>query len=394
MKIKYQYTYFISQFTIRQNQYNKYILKLLKDKRLKPKIYNKKKNSDLDQFFTKELKNIMFKTMDSSEAEQKKLENITKQNYRKLLKFPVISFEYLIENKTQAKMGQENGIFFKIDKIEIICFKNGICFILIKTYLEENTEIKNILNFNYKFKKINLPQEDFEMDEQINIQTNEFKDKIEITKLIQELTGIQKQEEIYTFSYLCVDGEDWNEQKDFSQLRNEFTKLVNVIPGNEETDTEIEIIEKSKYAKIGITQNSTALITNSLETYNYTKLPFEYENQYLYTLIFVLYQKSVLERIKTQIEQGCRLFKIKKELNIFMNKEFIKEIITEEIGIELFQKWKQKLDTENIYLEIINQYELYKNQKAKIRNGIIWGILILCIIADLINLTILFNITK
>lgn len=398
MKIKYQYTYFISPFTIDEKQYDKYILKLLKNKKLKLKIYNKKKNTELSKYFSKEVKNIMFKTMELSETQQKELENIAEEDYEKLLKLPAISFEYLIENETQAKMGQEDGIFFKIDKIELMCFKNGICFIIIKTYLEENADIKNVLNFNYKFKKINLPQEELEVNDQINIQTNEFKDKIEIAKLFQSLTGSQKQEEIYTFSYLCVDGEDWHEQKDFEILKNEFSKLVNVVPANEKEDTEIDLMEKSNYVKIGISKNGTALVTNSLETYNCTKLPFEYENQYLYTLIFALYQKAVLKKVNTQIKQHQKFSKIKKELNTFINEEFLKEITQEEIGSKLFKKWKEKLEIENNYLETISKYEMaYKDEKirkSKRNNIIIWGILAICIITNIINVIILWNISK
>ena len=103
MKIKYQYTYFISPFTIDEKQYDKYILKLLKNKKLKLKIYNKKKNTELSKYFSKEVKNIMFKTMELSETQQKELGNIAEEDYEKLLKLPAISFEYLIEMKHKLK---------------------------------------------------------------------------------------------------------------------------------------------------------------------------------------------------------------------------------------------------------------------------------------------------
>lgn len=398
MKIKYQYTYFISPFAIEEKQYDKYILKLLKNEKLRFKIYNEKKNAELSDYFTKEVKDILFKTMELPEKQQKELENISEEKYEKLLNLPVICFEYLIENKTQAKMGQENGIFFKIDKIELICFKNGICFMIIKTYLDENVEIQDVLNFNYKFKKMSLQKEEIEVNDQISIQTSEFKDKMKIEELFKNLTGNAKAKEIYTFSYLCVDGEDWNEQKGFKLLENEVLKLVNVIPANEKSDTKIDFIEKSKYIKIGIGKNGTALVTNSLETYNCTKLPFEYENQYLYTLIFALYQKAVLKEINTQIKQNERFSKIKKKINIFINEEFLKKITSQEIGNKLFKKLKEKLEIDNTYLEMINKYEMkYKeenNRKQKKCNIIIWLVLAICTITNIINVIILWNIYK
>ena len=325
MKAKYQYTYFINSFKIERKQYKKYILSLMKNKKIKPKIYNNNKHTDLEKYFSQDIKEIMFKTMEMSETEQKKLE----ENYKKIAKLPVVSFEYLVDNQTQSKMGNENGIFFKIDKIELICFKNGICFILLKTYLDENTDIKNILDFNYKLKN---------SKEQVNIQSSEFKEQIILSQLFNELTGQQEMLNNYTFSYLCVDGEDWNEQKGFSLLENEFCKLVDVVPANEDVKRKIEIIEKSKYAKFGIGKSGTALITNSLDIYNCTKLPFEFENQYLYTLIFALYQKSLIEDI---MKQNKKFSKMKRKLNHFINKEFIKEVTADEIGVKLYKKWQE-----------------------------------------------------
>ena len=227
MKVKYQYTYFINSFTIEKKQYKKYILNLVKNKKIKPKIYNKQKHTDLEQYFSQSAKNIMFKTLEMSETEQKKLE----ENYKKLAKLPTVSFEYLVDNETQSKMGQEDGFFFKIDKIELICFKNGTCFVLVKTYLEEKTDISNVLDFNYKFKTANEP---------IYIQTNEFKEQVNLSEILYELTGQSELGNGYTYSYLCVDGEDWNEQKDFSLLENEFIKLVNTISPDGKTEKKIQ----------------------------------------------------------------------------------------------------------------------------------------------------------
>lgn len=325
MKVKYQYTYFINSFTIEKKQYKKYILNLVKNKKIKPKIYNKQKHTDLEQYFSQSAKNIMFKTLEMSETEQKKLE----ENYKKLAKLPTVSFEYLVDNETQSKMGQEDGFFFKIDKIELICFKNGTCFVLVKTYLEEKTDISNVLDFNYKFKTANEP---------IYIQTNEFKEQVNLSEILYELTGQSELGNGYTYSYLCVDGEDWNEQKDFSLLENEFIKLVNTIPVEENINKKIDIIEKANYAKIGIGKDGTALITNSLDAYNCTKLPYEFENQYLYTLIFALYQKSLVENI---MKQNNKFSKMKRKLEKFTNKEFIKEITLEETGTQLYKKWQE-----------------------------------------------------
>ncbi len=43
------------------------------------------------------------------------------------------------------------------------------------------------------------------------------------------------------------------------------------------------------------------LLTNNMETSNFTKLPYEYENKYLYNLILKLYKKELLENIEQKI---------------------------------------------------------------------------------------------
>ena len=42
---------------------------------------------------------------------------------------------------------------------------------------------------------------------------------------------------------------------------------------------------------MGLTKTSTALLTSGTDVYNYTKLPYEFENQYFYTYIIELYKK-------------------------------------------------------------------------------------------------------
>ena len=335
---------------------------------------------------------MLFKTLDFSENEQKELQNSSE----KVLKLPHVCFEYIITNETQAKMGEEGGIFFKIDKIEILCFKEGIGFIVIKTYLDDNTEYNNVLNFNYKFKKMIINPDRTDVDDKISIQTNEFKDNIELENLVKELTENSLQEDVYTYSFLCADGEDWNEQKGFENIKNSFSKLVNVLPSNDKTNPEIDIIDKNDYIKFGIGKQSTALITNSLETYNYTKLPFEYETKYLYSLVFALYQKAMLKRINSFMKQ--KFSKLKNMLNHFVNDVFIKEITTEEFGAKLFIKWSEKLELQNNYLEISSKYDMaYKDEKirkVKRNNIIIWVILGICVITNIINVIILWNLPK
>ena len=64
-------------------------------------------------------------------------------------------FKYNFKTKVQGKVDDNEGIFFNIDKIEIICFDTGVCFLSIKTDIENSEKFSDLLNFNYRFKDIN-----------------------------------------------------------------------------------------------------------------------------------------------------------------------------------------------------------------------------------------------
>lgn len=393
VRIKYQYTYFIQPFIINEKKYDKYIINLLKDKRFNLKIFNAEKNIEIEKYFKNEIKEIMFKTLNKNQEQIKELENIKEKQYSKVLKMPCICFEYIINQGTQAKLGEESGIFFKIDKIELICFKPGICFISIKTYLDENIRFNDILNFNHKFKKIHTKTSD--AYEKINIQSSEYKDKTELIKLMQEIIGNNSEkDELYTYSYVCIDGEEWNEKEEFSKIQKDFNKLVEVVPSSQNAEGNISTIDESVYIKIGINKESTALITNSLDTYNYTRLPFEYENEYRYTLIYALYQKMVLKEFGKQIKKA-KYKNISKKLTNFINTSWAKEITENTLGNKLYKIWREKLELENTYLEIASKYEMaYKENrinKHKRNSKIIWGTIGICIIVNIINIIILIN---
>ena len=260
MKIKYQYTYFITPFLI--DKYDEYVLNLRKDNRFKLNIFSKDKNVEIDNYFIGRVKDIMFNTIKLSNEEQKELQNIDD----KVLKLPSVNFEYIFSNTETEETEEDNSIFFKIDKLELMCFKTGIGFLIVKTYLNDEEDMKRLLDFNYKFTKTYLESHKVDIDDKITIKSSEYRENKDLIALFNEITQNKLQEDTYTYSYVCIDGEDWNQQSNFANLENTFTKLTNALPSNEKVIEEIETVQKSDFIKIGIGKNSTALITNSLET--------------------------------------------------------------------------------------------------------------------------------
>ena len=66
LKTRYQYTYFIHTFTMKENKYTKYILKLLRDQRFKLRIFQKEKDLEIYTHFLPRIKDFLFKTFELS----------------------------------------------------------------------------------------------------------------------------------------------------------------------------------------------------------------------------------------------------------------------------------------------------------------------------------------
>ena len=311
---KYQYTYFIHPYIIDETKYDKYILKLLKDKKCTFKIFEKEKDLDIYNFFLPNVRNFLFPTFELRGEELKDFNLLSVEDKKKkIAKEPVAYFNYNFAEDIQGKVGTENGIFFKIEEIEIICFNTGICFFTMKTHLENTNKFMDLLDFNYRFKGINSEFASLRNYENIKIQTDTFKDMKDITELISQITGINTKlkgsnqtteilnSQFYTYSYVCVETSNWNEKTDFINIENDFLKFANVLPSNYNSDFNkanlehnLHVIERLKYVKTSISNTSSNIMCSGIDTYNYTKLPYEYENQYFYLYILELYKKIFL----------------------------------------------------------------------------------------------------
>ena len=51
LKTKYQYTYFIYPFAVKENKYQKYLLNLLKNDKFNIKIFERQRNIKMYQYF-------------------------------------------------------------------------------------------------------------------------------------------------------------------------------------------------------------------------------------------------------------------------------------------------------------------------------------------------------
>lgn len=401
LKTKYQYTYFLYPFMVKENRYLKYILKLLKNPNCKLKIFQKEKDIGIYTYFVPKIRNYMFSTFTFNNSKIKKFEELSIDTKAAVLaKMPCVMFEYTFPKDIQGKTEGQEGIFFTIQKIEIICFNTGICFLSIKTNIENSDKFSDILNFNYKFRSINA-EENFNGYDNIRIQTDIFDDVKILKSFIQELTGPNQleiknididTERFLTYSYTCIDQENWNKEADFNNIKSIHTKYAKILPNDNNTlfnSDEIKTMSNWNYAKMGISKAGITLFTSSTEINNYTVLPYEYENEYLYTYVLSLYMKIYIKLINLELKQGINVKNARKKFIDFTKNLWIQEATIDDIGTLYYHNLRNVLELDNLYLEAKNKYDvLYKEmniEKNTTANKAIIAILTVSLIVTTLN---------
>ena len=409
LKTKYQYTYFIYPYIIKQNEYNKYLKKLLNNPNFAMKIFDKEKDEDLYSYFLPKVRDTMFWTMNYDKNNFMKLDEISKDMRSTLIsQYPCTMFEYFLNENIQGKAGKRDGIFFDITNIELVCFESGICFLLMKTVIEDNHNLSDLCNFNYKFRDIKSSAYEYRGYENIKIQTDRFDNIREITDLIKEITGNSTEatklnidtDRFITYSYACVGQEDWSITNS-ELLEKEFYKFANVEKADYKVDScetnlvnKMSIIEKSKNEFYGCSNVGTVLLTSDVSSENYTKRQREFERQYLYQYIFNLYKKISLKKLNYDLQKKNMLNQFKEEFEKFIQAAGIEEITNDNIGSQLENEWTRVLKINIIYSQLKGKYDmLYKNsniEKTANTNKIIVVILILLVVMNLISIIKIF----
>lgn len=226
--------------------------------------------------------------------------------------------------------------------MQLVVFNTGVCFLLLKTNLEETNKFKDLLQFNYKFRLINYEQNGIKQAENIKIQTNAFTSTSKLMELILDVTGkdLRKNDDIesftdkfFTYSYACIDQESWNENSSFDNIKDEFYKFSNILTSDYNNYKEIveseDLSKDSKYIKFGFNRYGATIFTSGIDAYNYTKLPVLYENEYLYTLLICLYQKIYINKIN--VDLGADIDIAREEFVKFTKTVWFKEITNDEV---------------------------------------------------------------
>ena len=342
LKTKYQYTYFIYPYVVKESKYTKYLLRLLKDKNCKLRMFKKDKDLDLYNYFSHRIRNYMFNSFNLTRSKLAKLEELPLETKAAILaKNGCTMFEYRMKKDIQGKTEEKNGIFFKIPKIEIICFNTGICFLCIKTNIEDSEKFTDLLNFNYKFRDINQEFPNLNNYDNIRVQSDCFSDVKYFKEFIQSLTGTNVEsmkldidtERFLTYSYVCIDQESWNNNNEFEKIRESYIKFLNILPSDNSVNyskENMKTISEWKYAKLGVTKQGVTLFSSSADLNNYTILAEQFQKQYLYTYILAMYIKIYLKKINLEFKQGTKIKSTRKEFIKFTQNIWINEVTSED----------------------------------------------------------------
>lgn len=397
LKINYQYTYFIHPFVVKENKYQKYILNLLRNKKINLKVYRKNKDFNIYKYFSPKTGEFLFSSFSQSKMKIDKLEELPNDTKAALLsKYPCVVFEYKLDEDIQGKE-EEKGIFFKVQKIEVICFNTGICFFSMKTNIEDIKGFSDVLNFNYKFRDIKQEDTLYGYDK-IYLQTGSFDSVNKLTELVKNITGSDIEtmkldidtERFLTYSYLCIDRDAWNASIGFDKVEHNFIKYANFLSADSSLDLKMEdlsVLSEGKYAKIGLTKQGVALFASSTDMNNFTTLPDKFENEYFFTYILNLYRKIYLKKLEVEFKITSNFKKARKKFINFTKNIWIHDITEDENGSKLNYSLSKVLGLERLYYEMKTKYDiLYKELNIEKNSKAI------IIVAILLVFSLLFNI--
>lgn len=400
LKSKYQYTYFIHTFLINQNRYNKYIANKLRDKRFNLKVFQRETDLEIYTYFLPRMKEFLFKTFDLNVERMEKLQTLPFETKCAILAdMPCLTFEYNLGADLHGKTIDENSIFFKIQKVGIVCFKTGVCFLYLKTNIEESKKFADILNFNYKFRDINQEYNNLKNYDNIRLQESYFDDIKAIKDFITDITGPNFDamkmnldvERFYTFSYTCIEQDAWNKTEDFDLLKDDFIKYIDIQPKEKEINYDknenVKIISNNKFSKIGISKLGVNLLSSAVYIDNYTTLPKEYENQYFYTYILSLYLKVYLKKLDYDFKIGKNIEKTRQDFIDFTKNVWIEEITSEDFGSLLYHDIRDVLEVEEAFSKVKNKYDiLYRELKIEKTEKMSVFIAVILVITLIINI--------
>jgi hypothetical protein len=263
MKAKYQYTHFIYPFVVERKNYVSFLNSIISnEKDWNLKIHQYKDDTESYEFFLPYMRRFLFPSLfwDKQFEKQYKLMSNFKRAYN-VSKLSCSTFEYKLSGIKTGNVSEgrfDSDINFDISSISLVCFKPGICFLDIKTEIEESEEMvdfNKVLDFNNRFRSLTPKSIDFKKN---SFEKLKSIDRIEnvpmfINSIIAgfETNDLEKvyYDKMFTYSYACVDS--LNSESDFDKISNDFYKFQYVMDSSSSAifNKDCNKLSESTYSK-------------------------------------------------------------------------------------------------------------------------------------------------
>lgn len=378
IKTKYHYTYFFNPVVIENTKYEKFLLKLIKDEKWNFRMYDKVVDMEIYTHFLAQAKKVMFPSFYWSNDYKDALNNMSNEKMAsEFAKMSCVEFYYNINDnfKVQGKIDQANQIFFEISEIKMICFNTGICFLAFKTNIESKDTIpfRDLLNFNFKFKQISSNYAKYKATDNIYIQTNQFDNLDTMLNFINSITdGYVKysnddlySDKMFVYSYACIDQSDWNQERTFEDIKDNFYKYAFQLSGdytskmqlNDQEYNEV-VYSKWEYSKYGFSKLGGVLFASASNTFNYTYLPVQYEKVSMYIMLLAFYKRIALLVLDYKLTYGNKeAFKfVQNSMNDEIINNHFNQISNSSNGMSLWNKWSSVFELNELHRQVDKKY--------------------------------------
>jgi hypothetical protein len=380
LKAKYHYTHFIYPFVVESNKYNDFLLNIIKqEKNWKLKIHEQKEDDELYNFYLPYMRKFLFPTLFWNNDYLKQFKTMSDSKKAHILKkLSCLTFNFNLDTiKTGTINNRKYGMIdFDITDIKLISFEPGICFLDIKAEIVDsidNVDFDKILDFNSMFRDI-TPKNDNRNG--LNIKARKIDNINDISIFIKsiiagfETDDLEKiyYDKMFTYSYACIEKESWNKPEDLDNIINDFYKFQYVVDSKSSAlfNPKCDKLDSNTYSRwlyslFGFSRESGVVFVSEQEKYNITKMPYNYEKNYLYMLLLAFYQRislinfsqDLLKKDKTMIQ------KLKKNLTKFTHFSWFSQITNSEHGMDIWKRWQTAFELPELYEEVHKEYIEY-----------------------------------
>lgn len=380
LKTNFHYTYFIYPFLISESKYKDFIGKFFKDSNWEFVIHDMAANLNTYSYFLPYVKKFLMPTIYWGEGYKKSFEKLSdKKKIDIISRLTCSNFRYKIEEKEGSNEKCDiTGIKCRITNLELICFEPGICFLVLKTRIDKEGQLytNDILDFNYKFRTLNPKYLKKKKSEGILLQNVEFACAEDLSSFISNMLygfeDVEKEniyfDRLFTYSYLCLDESEWNDNRNLDDILNVFYKFQYVLPDDYGStfDPDFKGIKENtytrwKYSIYGFSRESGVVFSSEREAFNTLKLPKYYETMYFYIFLLAFYQRVSLILFSEELMAGGgkNIERLKDRLTKFTHFSWFSQITNSEQGMDIWKKWQKAFDLPELFDEVQKEYSEY-----------------------------------